>query len=100
MAESEEVNSAHVELIKTLCRVCGNKLSKAKVKYGYSYNCQNFQQLFTNSGLNLNIEKEDPAIHPPSFCHQCYCVMVNGKRTLEPVFELFSHANANGDFEF
>ena len=86
MAESEEVNSAHVELLKTLCRVCGNKLSKAKVKYGYSYNCQNFQQLFANSGLNLNIEKEDPAIHPPSFCHQCYCVMVNGKRPLEPVF--------------
>ena len=71
MAEGSEVNEHHVQILANLCRICGNRLKKLKETYQTSYECEEFSE-FLAKNFQIDVNKDNPAIHPPRFCHTCY----------------------------
>ena len=71
MAEGSEVNEMHIQNLANLCRVCGNRLKKLKETYQTTYSCKDHRE-FLEKNFQINIEKDDPIIHPPRFCNLCY----------------------------
>ncbi|XP_032229451.1 uncharacterized protein LOC116613006 [Nematostella vectensis] len=60
----------HFEILKGLCRVCGKRLKKAKSLYAQSFACGSFKTLLEVK-FGINVEKDDPYIHPMRFCKLC-----------------------------
>ena len=71
MAEGSEVNEMHIQNLANLCRICGNRLKKLKETYQTTYSCKDHRE-FLEKNFQINIEKDDPTIHPPRFCNLCY----------------------------
>jgi len=56
--------------LNRLCRVCGNRLSKA-LSNSVVYSCVEYeQQLLDTFGLKISDDRSD--IHPSFFCNSCY----------------------------
>ena len=66
MAEGSEVNEMHIQNLANLCRICGNRLKKLKETYQTTYSCKDHRE-FLEKNFQINIEKDDPIIHPPRF---------------------------------
>ncbi len=82
MSEVTEDLTNHRDNLKLLCRICGEKLKKAKEKYESSYSCTEYVDFLANK-YQLNVEKDDNSIHPPRFCNKCYLSSSNSR---SPVF--------------
>ena len=50
------------------CRVCGKSVSTGGT---YTHTCTNAGDTL-KSGLGINVDNDNPSIHPPSVCHTCY----------------------------
>ena len=84
-----EVGDAEVDVHETflgeLCRVCGDKLQKAKSR-STSFVC-NTHQADLKSGFSIDVERDDITQHPPHFCMSCYKKMkriCHSKETTTP----------------
>ena len=62
------------ELVKH-CRVCGKKLARFRVMY----ECAKFSEDLTHT-FRLMIATDEPAVHPPQFCHGCYNVLMRARK--------------------
>ena len=60
----------HVKFLGELCRVCGEKLHKAKSR-STSIVC-NTHQADLKSGFSIDVERDDITQHFPHFCMSCY----------------------------
>ena len=58
----------HTKDIDKLCRICCQFLGKE------NYNKQNHKQKIEKIYL-ININSDNPQIHPKKICHKCYSVM-------------------------
>ena len=69
---ASEVTEAerHVQILQTICRICGDKLKKSKALYENSYSCQQRKDFIQNR-FNLDVQNEDHSIFPPRFCNVC-----------------------------
>ena len=68
--DDAEVDVHDVKFLGELCRVCGEKLHKAKSR-STSIVC-NTHQADLKSGFSIDVEQDDIAQHPPHFCMSCY----------------------------
>ena len=71
-------------MLERLCRVCGRCVTNKSVKTKYL--CQNFRQELT-SVFEIDIQMDDPNIHPSHFCHAC-------KRVLTKAGPSYNHRTA------
>ena len=70
MAEGSLLDEIHIQILASLCRVCGNRLKKLKQTYKRTYSCKEYKE-FLEKKLQINTKKDDPAIHPPQSCNLC-----------------------------
>ena len=79
----------HKKNLQELCRVCTKRLGRV------SYDCRptpaigkgkdkyiSYAQLLTDL-LHLEVESDDPNIHPPKFCNSCYLAMQRMRKSLD-----------------
>ena len=69
MTDSEGHEFHYTQLPKH-CRVCGKHCSSRESKYSVREHTSDLLPVY-----GVLAEKYDPAIHPPEFCHACYCKM-------------------------
>lgn len=65
----DERNEVHSNALKTLCRVCGYNLKKGR-KATKQYQCVD-SQLILQDAFGININEDNPDLHPPKYCHPC-----------------------------
>ena len=66
----------HQEIIEKLCRICGERLKKAKDRYENSFLCADKRELiFSAFGIKVH---DDPETCPSKFCHKCYKLASRG----------------------
>ena len=70
MAEGNKASEMHIQNLANFCRICGNRLNKFKEMHQTTYSCKEYQE-FLEINFQIDIEKDDPAIHPPR-CNSCY----------------------------
>ena len=69
--------SEHQQMLEKICRICGERLKKAKDKYENSFLCANRTEIiFTAFGVK--VRKDDLDMCPPKFCHKCYKLALRG----------------------
>ena len=68
--------TTHKEAIQRLCRVCGYFLKRGG---RVSYLVKKSESLLSDA-FSFDTSKDDPNVHPPSYCHKCRNVM---QRTLK-----------------
>lgn len=58
----------HLAALASVCRIGGQKfeLCAISTKYGARKYSEAMKQLF-----NINVDEDDPEIHPPFVCHKC-----------------------------
>ncbi|XP_063968042.1 uncharacterized protein LOC129280719 isoform X2 [Lytechinus pictus] len=64
---------SHLELLKLLCRLCGERIRK---KHG-EYSVGKYKD--TLAKIGIDVAQDDPNVHPPSFCVLC-CIETNAAR--------------------
>ena len=63
--------SEHQRIFEKLCRICGERLKKAKDKYEDSFLCADKREIiFTAFGVKIRGDDLDKC--PPKFCHKSY----------------------------
>ena len=67
---------AHAIVLGEHCRVCGEKLHKAKTR-STSFPCTSHKDAL-KTAFNIDVDQDDTRQHPPHFCMSCYKKM---KRT-------------------
>ena len=72
----------HNQTLERLCRICAGFLTKFNDPYDTSYSCTEKMEFLTQN-YGINVEKDDPKIHPARFCHLCY---LSPTRIQRPVF--------------
>ena len=81
----------HQEVLRKYCRVCGKALAKFKVSYSCADRSDELEKTF---GVAVSGDSAD--VHPVSFCHSCYNVLVRTRKAKEanrlytPSVEVFS----------
>ena len=69
--------SEHQRILEKLCRICGERLKKAKGKYENSFLCADKREIiFTAFGVKIRGEDLDKC--PPKFRHKCYDLASRG----------------------
>ena len=71
----------HILALAKLCRVCG----RASAKFGKAvrkYQCSKHQPDLETT-FRIDISKDDPCLHPPSFCHPCKNIIYSTKKAIE-----------------
>ena len=69
--------SEHQRILEKLCRICGERLKKAKDKYENSFLCADKREIiFTAFGVKIRGDDLDKC--PPKFCHKCYKLASRG----------------------
>ena len=69
--------SEHQQILEKICRICGERLKKAKDKYENSFLCADKTEIiFTAFGVK--VRKDDLDMCPPKFCHKCYKLALRG----------------------
>ena len=69
--------SEHQQILEKICRICGERLKKAKDKYENSFLCADKTEIiFTAFGVK--VRKDDLGMCPPKFCHKCYKIALRG----------------------
>ena len=71
MAQAKFGFSEHQEIISKLCRICGERLKKAKDKYENSFNCTDKKDLIF-SAFGVKVDQDDREAFPQKICHKCY----------------------------
>ncbi len=70
IASAASVDSAtsteHLACLEKLCRVCGTILTQR-----VTYQCERFCTRLW-AALKVNTDKDDPEVHPPKMCNNCY----------------------------
>ena len=69
MTDSEGHEFHYTQLPKH-CLVCGKHCSSRESKYSVRAHTSDLLAVY-----GVLAERDDPAIHPPEFCHACYCKM-------------------------
>ena len=72
----------HNQTLERLCRICAGFLTKFNDPYDTSHSCTEKMEFLTQN-YGINVEKDDPEIHPARFCHLCYLSLTRIQR---PVF--------------
>ncbi len=89
MACSDHSEQYHEESLTKLCRLCSSRLqtvSQKNARKGKIYYVQNYSgAILCNFGIDVS--KDEPKVHPTSFCNSCRTAMNNFKRSPK------SHAN-------
>ena len=69
--------SEHQQILEKICRICGERLKKAKDKYENSFLCTGKMEIiFTAFGVKVC--KDDLDMCCPLFCHKCYKLVLGG----------------------
>ena len=69
--------SEHQQILEKICRICGERLKKAKDKYENNFLCADKTEIiFTAFGVK--VRKDDLDMCPPKFCHKCYKLALRG----------------------
>lgn len=64
-----EGQQQHNEELQTHCRLCGVSVVKQRV----TYSCKDHTENLMKAGIDTGDDEE--CVHPPKFCHKCYCKM-------------------------
>lgn len=67
----------HQQIIEKLCRICGERLMKAKDRYENSFACVDKRDMIF-SAFGVKIREDDLETCPPKFCHKCYKLASRG----------------------
>ena len=81
----------HAQCLAKLCRVCGKTNSKDRV----TYKCEDKTNLLLN--VNIDVKKDDHNIHPPRFCHTCYCALMRAEKSGTQISLRVTFWNEHGD---
>ena len=63
--------SEHQLILEKLCRICGDRLKKAKDKYENTFLCDDKKDMIFEA-FGVKIREDDLETCPPKFCHKCY----------------------------
>lgn len=93
---------AEIHRLSIHCRVCGERVQRAKKK-DKVHSCRAHKDSLSTT-FHINVDLDCPGIHPTSFCNFCYAAMARNKvaqtkgkqykHTIE-VFEWSSHIDGN-----
>lgn len=67
----------HEKILSQLCRICSERLMKAKDRYENSFPCTNNRELLF-SAFGIKVHEDDSETCPPKFCHKCYKLASRG----------------------
>ena len=74
--------SEHQQILEKICRICGERLKKAKDKYENNFLCADKTEIiFTAFGVK--VRKDDLDMCPLKFRHKCYKLALRGGTRLE-----------------
>ena len=63
----------HTNELSKYCRICGGRLQKAKSKTtAPTHLCDSTNRDCLWSTFSVDIDTDDPHIHPAQFCNQCW----------------------------
>lgn len=92
---------SHQQQLAKHCRVCGNRLSKAKGRATSTYSCSDYRTELM-SCFGINVLKDTDTIHPPRFCNPCFLSVRRSTKSAQEgvphkhsivVFEWVSHTD-------
>lgn len=70
----------HSEQLAKHCRICGNRLCKAKSRAAV-YLCTKFQEDLL-AYFEINVRQDMEHIHPPKFCSRCYAAKTTAAKAV------------------
>ena len=68
----------HKEVLRKHCRVCAKALARFKVSYNCADRSDELEKTF-----GVVVSRDSPDVHPVSFCHGCYNVLVRSRKARE-----------------
>ena len=68
----------HQDVLTRHCRVCAKPLAKFKVSYSCEERADELEKTF-----RIVVSMDSPDVHPTSFCHSCYNVLVRSRKARE-----------------
>ena len=75
----------HTESLKKRCRVCASILPPHK----YAYSCHGTKKKVLLRKLGINVENDEPHIHPDRFCQSCHTKAGQHSEAVRSTLEVF-----------